>query len=311
MNGGVEYVDAPFIHPAENGQLRPRYGFYVDGGWDWKKLSLSAAARGDASALANGLHFAGRGSIIYHDQKWALRLTAGSAYRDPTYVEVAGRFVDPSTKLILLEGTPGLNAPQITSLELGAIVAPWRDRLTLKATVFLSELSNLMVENFQPIVRKTFENEADSRWVMGGELEGTLQVHKQVSLEANVVGLYWLNNPNDLSPTVGTPDQNSLVTAWLGARGALLDDRIKLALGAGYTSQRSYDLWAGIPPLLLSQHVPDLVRIEASAEWKMSARLPLWLSLKLLSHLPHGIVESPFPGSSQLGTSAFIAIDYR
>jgi iron complex outermembrane receptor protein len=310
-NAGVEYVDAPFIHPLENGQLRMRYGFYLDGGWDWKKLSLSAAARGDASAVANGLHFAGRGSIIYHDTKWALRLTAGSAYRDPTYVEVAGRFIDPKTQLILLEGTPGLNAPQITSIELGAIVAPWSDKLTIKPTVFISQLSNLMVENFEPLVRKTFLNEPDARWVLGGELEAVLALRKELRLEANVVGLYWLTNPGGTSPTIGTPDQNSLVTAWLGARSALVDGRVNLSLGAGYTSQRTYNLRAGIPPMLLSQKVPDMARLEASAEWKPSVRQPLWLSLKVMTHLPHDVVESPFPGSSQLGTSVFVAFDYR
>ena len=92
----------------ETGHLRPRYGFYADAGLElWNHVSLSAAVRGDASAVSNGLQFAGRGSIIYHANKYALRLTAGSAYRDPTYVEVASRFVDPATNLILIEGTPG------------------------------------------------------------------------------------------------------------------------------------------------------------------------------------------------------------
>ena len=109
-NGGIEYVDAPFLHPDETGRLRPRYGFYADAGLElWNHVSLSAAVRGDASAVSNGLQFAGRGSVIYHAAKYALRLTAGSAYRDPTYVEVASRFVDPATNLILIEGTPGLN----------------------------------------------------------------------------------------------------------------------------------------------------------------------------------------------------------
>jgi hypothetical protein len=310
-SGGVEYVDAPFIHPDEDRRLRPRYGFYADGGWDWKKLTLSAAVRGDASALANGLHFAGRGSIIYHEPKWALRLTAGSAYRDPTYVEVGGRFVDPASKLILLEGTPGLQPPQITSIELGFITVPW-SKLTLKPTVFVNQMTNLMVENFEPLVRKTFVNDPNARWVLGGELEAQLDLRKELFLEANLSGLYWLTNPMSVSsPTIGTPEQNSLITAWLGARSRLVGDRLDLALGAGYSSPRVYSLRAGIPPMLLAANVGDSVRIEASGELRVSRRAPLWVSAKLLAHLPHGNVEAPFPNASILGTSVFFALDYR
>ena len=213
-------------------------------------MSLSAAVRGDASAVSNGLQFAGRGSVIYHAAKYALRLTAGSAYRDPTYVEVASRFVDPATNLILIEGTPGLNPPRITSIEFGAIVAPF-SKLTIKPTVFVSELSNLMIENFEPLVRRTFENEAQSRWILGAELEATYQVLRQLTLEANVTGLFWLSYDGTVSPTVGDPNQNSTISAWLGARSTLIDGRLMVSLGAGYNSPRQYDLRAGIPPVLL------------------------------------------------------------
>jgi hypothetical protein len=57
--------------------------------------------------------------------------------------------------------------------------------------------------------------------------------------------------------------------------------------------------------------VPDRARIEAAANYKLSARLPLWVSLKVLTHVLHDEVESPFPGSSKLGTSIFVALDYR
>jgi len=310
-NGGVEYVDAPFLHPDETGHIRPRYGFYADANLElWNRLSLSAALRGDASAVSNGLQLAGRGSIIYHMPKWALRLTAGTAYRDPTYVEVASRFVDPATNLILIEGTPGLNPPRITSFELGAIVAPI-PKLTIKPTVYTSQLSNLMVENFEPLVRRTFENEQRSRWILGAELELAYQVLKQLTLEGNVTGLFWLSYDGTVSPTVGNPDQNSTVTAWVDARSTLLDGRLVLSLGAGYNSPRHYNLRAGIPPLLLSQVVDSEARVEASGSFQMTRRAPLWVSLKVLSNLPPDHVESPLPGTSILGTTIFVAVDYR
>ncbi|MDB4969319.1 MAG: Outer rane vitamin receptor BtuB [Myxococcales bacterium] len=310
-NGGIEYVDAPFLHPQETGRLRPRYGFYADAGLElWNHVSLAAAVRGDASAVSNGLQFAGRGSIIYHAAKYALRLTAGTAYRDPTYVEVASRFVDPATNLILIEGTPGLNPPRITSIELGAIVAPM-SKLTIKPTVFTSQLSNLMVEDFQPLVRRTFENEKQSRWILGAELEATYQALRQLIIEANVTGLFWLSYAGDISPTVGNPDQNSTISAWLGARSTLVDGRLTLSLGAGYNSPRHYNLRAGIPPLLLSTVVDHEARVEGAASYQLTRRIPLWLSLKVRSNLPHDHVESPLPGTSVLGTVIFVALDYR
>jgi outer membrane receptor protein involved in Fe transport len=310
-NGGIEYVDAPFLHPDETGRLRPRYGFYADAGVElWNRLSLSASIRGDASAVSNGLQLAGRGSIIYHASKYALRLTAGSAYRDPTYVEVASRFVDPATSLILIEGTPGLNPPRITSIEFGAIVAPF-SKLTIKPTVYTAQLSNLMIEDFQPLVRRTFENEQRSRWILGAELEATYQLLKQLTLEANVTGIFWLSYAGNVSPTVGNPDQNSTVTAWVGGRSTLLDGRLDLSLGAGYNSPRHYNLRAGIPPLLLSSVVDHEARVEAAAAYRLSRRVPLWVSLKVLSNLPHDHVESPLPGTSVLGTTIFAAVDYR
>lgn len=310
-NGGVEYVDAPFLHPQETGRIRPRYGFYADAGLElWNRVSLSAAIRGDASAVSNGLQLAGRGSIIYHAANYALRLTAGSAYRDPTYVEVASRFVDPATNLILIEGTPGLNPPRITSIELGAIVAPF-PKLTIKPTVYTSQLSNLMVEDFEPLVRRTFENEKQSRWILGAELEASYQVMRQLTLDANVTGLFWLSYDGTVSPTVGNPDQNSTVTAWVGARSTLLDGRLLLSLGAGFNSARHYNLRAGIPPQLLLTDVPDGARLEAAGSLQMTRRLPLWLSLKVLSNMPPDHVESPLPGTAVLGTTIFVALDYR
>lgn len=312
-NGGIDYVDAPFIHPTENARLRPRYGFYGDLGVSIKgKWSLSAAVRGDASAQANGLHLAGRGSIIYHDVKWALRLSAGGAYRDPTYVEVGSRFIDPATGLILLEGTPGLRPPQIVSVELAAIVAPIINKLTIRPTVYLAQLSNLIFEDFEPLVRRTFDNENNARWLLGGELEASLQVLKQLYLEANISGLLWLNTvQSEAPPTVGDPGQNSTITAWLGARSSLLDGRLSLALGAGYGTPRAYALRDGIPPALLSLSTSHFARLEASSEFRPSRNWPFWLSLRLLSYLPNDTVETPLPGTSRLGTSVIFAVAYR
>jgi hypothetical protein len=168
-----------------------------------------------------------------------------------------------------------------------------------------------MVENFEPLVRRTFENEQQSRWILGAELEATYQVLSKLTLEANVTGLFWLSYDGTVSPTVGNPDQNSTVTAWLGARSTLLDGRLQLSVGAGYNSPRHYNLRAGIPPMLLATVVDNEARLEASGGYRLTRRAPLWASIKVLSNLPHDHVESPLPGTSILGTTIFVAVDYR
>ena len=110
---------------------------------------------------------------------------------------------------------------------------------------------------------------------------------------------------------MGNPDQNSTWSAWVGGRSTLLDGRLTLSLGAGYNSPRRYNLRAGIPPLLFSTAVDHEARIQAAAGFQPSRKAPVWLSLKVMSNLPHEHVESPLPGSSVLGTTIFVAVDYR
>ena len=47
--------------------------------------------------MTGDLAFSYRGSLVYHTDDLAIRLVGASAYRAPTYVEVGGRFVDPTS----------------------------------------------------------------------------------------------------------------------------------------------------------------------------------------------------------------------
>ena len=308
-NAGSSRVSAPFIHPAENAQLRGNYGFYGSVGADlWKRLSLLGAVRGDISALTSGLAFSYRASAIYHGKQASLRLTAGSAYREPTYVEVAGRFIDPRSMLILLEGTPGLAPPRVDSIELALIVVT--QRITLKPTVYLERLSNLMVEDFADLTRHTFRNDPNQYLVLGGELEAELHISRALGFEGSLSGLYFLTDVTGALPTLGVPAQNSLVVAWLGGRGRLLDDRVGWGVGVSYVAPRSYDLRAGIPPALLALDVPSSFRLDASVDLQPTQRTPFRFFVRLLSSVP-AVVESSFPGAGRSSTSLTFGVEYR
>jgi len=276
-----------------------------------KRLVLVLGVRGDASAFLDGIVRSYRGSIIYRRRLWSIRLSAGSAYRAPSYIEAAARFIDPATGLVVLEGTPSLSAPGIESFEVGAIVLI-AQRLTLRPTLYLQRMSNLIVEDFGSLTRKTFTNDPNTRVVLGGELEAELKIRAGLAMEASFAGMYF--RPADdggQQPTVGVAQQNSAITAHVGIRGSLLGDRLGLSFGVLYTSPRSYDLRTGIPPAALQLDVPSLVRLDAAAQYRLTRRRPLTIYLKARSRLPHGVQDSPIPGASTIGTSVVLGLEYR
>lgn len=310
--GGAGVVAAPFLQPSESGKQRAFYGAYLNGGVDFKRVSLSAAVRVDNTPYS-GVQVVYRGAIVVHGATWGLRLSTASSYRDPTFVELAGRFVDRASGLILLEGNPGLRPPTTNSVELGAHVVVAR-RLTLKPTLFTSQIQNVITSDTSSLVRGSYRNDADSdgRTVLGGEIEAEWRVRRELALDASVTGVFFPRGSSDpVVPEAGDPGHNSSLMAWLGGRSTLLDDRLALSLGIGYAHGRSYNLRAGAPAQLLSVDAPHLVRIEAAADYRVSQRLPLVVGLKLRSHLPNDVVESPLPTSARLGTSVLAFLEYR
>jgi hypothetical protein len=110
---------------------------------------------------------------------------------------------------------------------------------------------------------------------------------------------------------VGVPSHNSTITGWTGLRGTWWRDRFTTSLAVSYASPRAYELRAGIPPQILRVEVGHRVRPEAVLELQVMRDVPLWLWLRASTSLPHGQIESPLPGASMLGTSAFLGVDFR
>ncbi len=302
-------VDAPYLHPDINGQVRPGYGFH--GGITGEvadAVALSLAGRGDLSEITGRLEFSYRASAVWFRSDSAFRFAAGSAYRSPTWVEAGGRFADPASRLILLEGQGGILSPRIDSAELGALLRPV-SRLTLSPTVYVARLGNLMVEDFRPLVRKSFANDLVPRTVAGAELEAEYRSSNALSLFATVGALRFLSEGSGETATVGVPEQNSQLTAGLRGRGSW--ERWAFGAGALYVSPRQYDVRAGIPPRILSVQTGHSVRLEGAVDYRLPWSMPLWASLRAVTHLPGPVVESPFPNAGALGTSALLGLEYR
>lgn len=309
---GLAWVDAPFVHPAENAKLRPSYGAYLNADVDiLEMIVLTGAVRTDSSAMVDGLELSYRASALYYNDLFGLRLAAGSAFREPSYVEVGARFIDPATNLIQLEGTPGLRPPRVDSYELSLILVPM-STLRIQPTVYLERVSQLIVEDFAPLARKTFRNTDDIETITGAELETSWQFLDNYHLFGQASVLWWpLLEENRVPTTLAEPELNSMVTAYLGFQGRWFGERLGLGVGAGLHTGRDYNVRAGIPPELIAVQVPHTVYFDAALSGRPLEEYPVWLWAKVLSHYPHGAVESPLPNAAQSGTRYLFGIDYR
>ena len=308
--GSAETVDAAYLHPKVDGRVQTSFGFY--GGVKaspLKSLDFVVSGRGDRSPISTEMAYSYRASAIYYRDTWSVRLTGASAFRNPTYVEAAGRFIDPATGYILLEGTSTLASPRNTSVELGANFSPL-DTLTLSPTIYLSKMSNLMVEDFESVLRRTFRNDATARTFVGGELEASWRISDSLTALPSFTALHWLEGERS-SSNVGVPDQNSKFVGGLRLQGVFGNERWGYGIGGTVASPRTYNVRTGIPPVVLSREIPTTARLSAMIERQLSASPAIWTSLRLGASFPSGTAESPTPISAPLGQSAILGIEVR
>jgi iron complex outermembrane receptor protein len=309
--GSLERIEAPFINPAANGAWRPAYGFYAGlKAAPLPSLDLILTGRGDLAPISAKVEYSYRASAIYHRETWGVRLTAASAFRTPTYVEAVGRFVDPASGLILLEGTDSIGAPRNTSLELGAFFSP-HSRLTIAPTVYVSRLSNLMVEDFESVVRRTFRNSLNPRTFVGGEIEANWRVADNLSVLPTFGILEWINSPHEIDTNVAVPSQNSRYMGGLRLQGIFGNDRWGYGIGGTVASPRSFNVRTGIPPVVLVRSIPTTLQINGVLDHQVFRARPFWLSLRLNANLPGNTAESPLPLAAPLGHSAILGISVR
>jgi hypothetical protein len=307
----LERMDALYLHPNADEAVRSGYGFY--GGVKAAPLSwldVILTGRGDLSPISAKLEYSYRASAIYHGDTWGLRLTGASAFRIPTYVEAVGRFVDPNSRLILLEGFDRIGAPRNTSVEVGATFSP-HTTLTFSPTLYLSRLSNLMVEDFESLVRRTFRNDTEPRTYVGGELEANWRVTDALSVLPFFSVLHWLDTTKRLESTVAAPDQNSRFMGGVRVHGVFGNERWGYGAGAIIVSPRSYNMRAGIPVTVLATSTPTNGYLSAMLERQLTNSRAVWASLRLNASLPGDRAESPLPLATPLGQSAILGLELR
>ena len=309
--GSLERMDAAYLHPNADGAIRPGYGFY--GGIKAAPLSsldVVLTGRGDLAPISAKVEYSYRASAIYHSDTWGLRLTAASAFRIPTYVEATGRFVDPASRLILLDGYDRIGAPRNTSVELGATFSPFIT-LTVSPTVYVSRLTNLMVEDFESLVRRTFRNETEPHNYAGGELEANWRVTDALSVLPFFSVLHWLDATRRLESNVAAPEQNSRFMGGFRVHGVFGNERWGYGAGAVIASPRTYNVRAGIPVIVLSTTTPTTAFLSAMLERQLTSAPALWASLRINASVPGNVAESPLPLATPLGQSAILGLEIR
>jgi iron complex outermembrane receptor protein len=170
LETGWENVSAPYIHPEESGVLRGRYGGSGSARVELGDFALSVSGRGDVTSRLPELTWSERASLTYVKKAFTLRGSVASGFREPSYLELGAQLVDPDSNLILLEGEPDLQPPRLQSAELGLIAIP-APGLTIEPVVFLQRADDLVVLDFEPLVKKTFRNDTDHTDIAGIELD--------------------------------------------------------------------------------------------------------------------------------------------
>lgn len=144
-------------------------------------------------------------------------------------------------------------------------------------------------------------------------IEGLAADYKMTSslgLESGFTGLVWLEDPDDVAATTARPEHNSRFTAFTRGFGRALDDRLITSLGAAFVSKRTYNVRAGIPPIVMSQEVPNHVRLEAVASFQPDPSRPLWVWLRG-QVATAAEADVPLPQAAELGSLAMIGLEWR
>jgi iron complex outermembrane receptor protein len=307
--GGAAHVTAPILNPSVDGLVRPFYGVWTTADLDASETWLfSGGVRVDGSGQVPRPQGSLRLSAVHHRSLWSARLTFASAFREPSYLELGARFVDPQTGLYLLDGDPTLPTPRITSLEAGLVLGD-RQGARLMPTVFVQRMRDLVVENFESVVHPSYGTDPGG-YVAGAELEGDTTLLRGVEGRAGMAALYWLDEVDERA-TAGVSEQNAALTSSLALRGSHARDRLTWGAWTSLASQRQYDVVTGVPPEDTHTTIPTSLDLGAQAELHFGARRFLALGLAGSTSTAAGSSEGPLPWAAQKGSTATLSLRWE
>jgi iron complex outermembrane receptor protein len=307
--GGAAHVTAPILNPSVDGLVRPFGGVWTTADLEpGERWLLSGGLRVDGSGQVPRPQGSLRLSAIHHRALWSARLTFASAFREPSYLELGARFVDPQTGLYLLDGDPSLPTPRITSLEAGLVVGE-RSGARLMPTVFVQRMRDLVVEDFESLVHPSYGTDPGG-YVAGAELEGDTPVLPGVEVRAGLALLHWLDQV-DPDATAGVSEQNAALTSSLAAHGQHARGLLSWGAWTALASQRRYDVVTGVPPEATRATIPASLDLGAEIELHFGARRFFALGLAGTTSTAAGRSEGPLPWAAQKGSVATLSLRWE
>ena len=295
---GVGFVQSPELDPIVEKSVLPSYAVWVGTEIGAGRWQFSLTPRIDLSKQTPRPTPSGRGALIHHRDDWSWRLTFGRSFRDPSLVELAARFEDPATGIVLLEGNPDLRPPRVESVETGGVFAI-AERVQLYPNLYYQQVRNAMVQDFDSVARRTYENDHALHRFVGGEVDvtvaagplqltGTGAVRSPVAMQMH------------MEPAIGIA---SMQTEYNGSLGAnwVVSDQWELSTRGVYTSARTYDIRLGIPPVDLSADVPARLHGSATVGWLAPITTPLHVVGTFESSAASSDLDSIYPWAATMG----------
>lgn len=312
VQGTFDQMRAPYLDPALSGI--PRAGVGVHGGLAfhfYEHYEVRLHGRGELMPSLGLFPGSLRGAFIYHADRWAIRFTHSSAFRSASYVVTAGRFEDPDTGLVVLEGESVWTDPSRSqNVELGATIAPI-NALSIRPTLHLSSMSHMVVADFDSPVIKTFTRLEQGNIFAGGELELDWQINDALALSTGASYLRYIRSSPDEKPLIGVSEENPVWAANLRLFGNSRDERFGYGLGGVLTSPRRIDKSLGVLVQQVNIDTPYTGYVDGRFEAQPSLDVPLWVSLSGQAGVVPGVAEAPLPLAAQMGAVFMLGLEWR
>jgi len=310
LGGNLDFinVDNRWLTDGFSNETVRQNGIYLSDEINLRPVLLTAGVRADFHPSIPEGKVSYRGSIAYLWDTHVLRLSGGSSFRTPTFSELGARYEATfanGNRFVVLEGNPSLRPPQIISAELAyqGIIA---DRLELMPSVFYNHLSDLIYQDFTPVIGKSYAN-LGTRDIIGAEIALAWLPLTALRVSASYTFQHYINPPENAFNTIGYPGANPAHMATLGIAGRLADNRLSMGLSALYRSDTDYLLRVGIPPRILVHEAGHHVALTPRIGWDIvPEQVEIYLAGTI--HLPGDFQESPYIDAARLGSELLIGL---
>ncbi len=314
LGGGGElggfYTRAPYLSATLDGRVFGAASAYATGDLDASRwLRLSAGVRHDRKPVILAPQTAYRLSALAHGEALSARLSASSAYRQPSYIELSYHMLEEGDDTTPVEHR-ALPSPRLKNVELGLIAVPG-PAVSIRPTAYLESAEGLLERVATGSGRSSYVPDAVVHHIAGGELELAFSPSEAVELLAAAGASRWLNDDENIGLTEGGADHLPGLSASLSLDGDLPGGRLYYGADFTWLDARDYELLLGAPEVVqYGAQIPAHWRPRLRGGALLSRRMPLWLSLSAEGAIGLEGPESPLPGAGAIGARGFAELRY-